>query len=304
MKTQTFGTPTTRIEPMAKAPARKGFSLVREGLRRRTRQPSMIELPDDRLKLLSFNIQAGIGTSKFSDYITGSWKHLVAHPESVDNIQRIAEVLREYDMVALQEVDGGSLRSKFLNQLVHLASLADFPFWHQQLNRNLGRLGQFSNGLLSRVVPYHVEDHRLPGLPGRGAFIVKYGHPAMPLVVVGVHLALGGKHRNAQLAYLSKLLREYRYVVIMGDFNCLPEQLLNSPLAELDLRLMDGEHRTYPSWAPEKHLDHILVSSGLQAVQTEVLESCLLSDHLPVATEILVPDDVRAASLLPLPPGR
>src|SRR5690606_1088479 len=151
------------------------------------------------LKLLSFNIQAGIGTSKFSDYITGSWKHLVAHPRSLSIIQNIAEVLRDYDMVALQEVDGGSLRSKFLNQLVHLASLADFPFWHQQLNRNLGRLGQFSNGLLSRVVPYQVEDHRLPGLPGRGAFIVKYGHPEMPLVLVGVHLALGGKHRNAQL---------------------------------------------------------------------------------------------------------
>jgi len=264
----------------------------------------MIELPDDRLKLLSFNIQAGIGTSKFSDYITGSWKHLVAHPRSLSNIQNIAEVLRGYDMVALQEVDGGSLRSKFLNQLVHLASLADFPFWHQQLNRNLGRLGQFSNGLLSRVVPYHVEDHRLPGLPGRGAFIVKYGHPELPLVVVGVHLALGGKHRNAQLAYLSNLLREYRYVVIMGDFNCLPDQLLNSPLAELDMKLMDGEHRTYPSWAPEKHLDHILVSSGLQAVQTEVLDSCLLSDHLPVSTEILIPEDVRAASLMPLPRGK
>ena len=273
-----------------------GFSLVREGLCRRTRRPRSIALPDDRLRLMSFNIQAGIGTSNFREYVTGSWKHLVAHPDSMDNIRSIADVLQGYDMVALQEVDGGSLRSRFTNQLVHLASLAEFPFWHQQLNRNLGRFGQFSNGMLSRVVPYHVEDHRLPGLPGRGAFIAKYGHPEMPLVVVGVHLALGGKHRNAQLAYLAGLLKQYRYVVIMGDFNCLPHELLNSPLSELDLRLMDGEHRTYPSWAPEKHLDHILVSGGLQAVETSVLNSCLLSDHLPVATEIVIPGEVLSAS--------
>ncbi|MEY1660776.1 endonuclease/exonuclease/phosphatase family protein [Isoalcanivorax beigongshangi] len=280
-------------------PRNKPVSLVREGLRG-VRETQVVALPQDRLRMLSFNIQAGIGTSKFSEYFTGSWKHLVAAPTSVENLQRISQVIRDYDLVALQEVDGGSLRSRFLNQLSHLADQAGFPFWHQQLNRNLGKLGQFSNGLLSRPIPYAVEDHRLPGLPGRGAFIVKYGHPEMPLVVVGVHLALGGRYRNAQLFYLAQLLKRYPYVVIMGDFNCLPDELLRSPISELDIRLMDGEHRTYPSWAPEKHLDHILVSRDLETAQTGVLDQCLLSDHLPVATEIIVPEAVRdAAAELP-----
>lgn len=270
-------------------------SFVREGVRR-TRQPRMIQLPDDRLTLLSFNIQAGIATTRFSDYFTGSWKHLVAHRGSIGTIEQIAEVLKQYDVVALQEVDGGSLRSRFLNQVVHLASLGNFPFWHQQLNRNLGHLGQFSNGLLSRLVPYHVEDHRLPGLPGRGAFVVKYGHPDNPLVVVGVHLALGEKYRNAQLAYLRDVLSRYRHVVVMGDFNCLPEDLINSPFSELELRLMEADQGTYPSWSPDKHIDHILVSPTLQASQHQVLMDCVLSDHLPVATEILIPEDVRQAS--------
>lgn len=271
-------------------------SRVREGVRR-TRQPRKIELPGDRLRLLSFNVQAGIGTTRFSDYLTGSWKHLVASPQNVRNIERIADVLRQHDVVALQEVDGGSLRSRFMNQIVHMANLAEFPFWHQQLNRNLGRLGQFSNGLLSKFSPYHVEDHRLPGLPGRGAFIAKYGHPDNPLVVVGVHLALGEKYRNAQLAYLRDLLRQYQHVVVMGDFNCMPEHLLNSPFAELELRLMEGDHVTYPSWSPERHIDHILVSEGLQVVEHKVLHDCVLSDHLPVATEIIIPEDVRQASM-------
>lgn len=279
------------------APLRHQLSLVKPGRLKRVRQPRITDLSVDRLKLLSFNIQAGIGTSKFSEYITGSWKHLRAGKDNRQNIEQIAALLQDYDMVALQEVDGGSHRSRFLNQLVHLANEGDFSFWHQQLNRNLGNWGQFSNGLLSRLVPYSVEDYRLPGLPGRGAFVAKYGHPSMPLVVVGVHLALSEKRRNEQLAFLHQQLKKYRYVIMMGDFNCTSEELVYSPLADLDLQLMSGEHATYPSWSPEKHLDHILVSEGLRVRQTEVLLDCQLSDHLPVETEIWVPDAVREASL-------
>ena len=273
-----------------------GFSFVREGARK-TRQTREVRLPDNRLKLLSFNIQAGIGSQKFGDYITGSWKHLVAHPRSIETIEQIAGVLSHFDVVGLQEVDGGSLRSRNMNQLVHLASMGDFAFWHQQLNRNLGRLGQFSNGFLSRLQPFEVTDHRLPGLPGRGAIVIKYGHPIQPLVVVVAHLALGEKVRNTQLAYLHRMLRDYKYVVMMGDFNCRLEHLYASPLAELGLVTVEADNlNTYPSWAPDRHIDHILLSPGLESQHTRVLEDCRLSDHLPLATEIIVPDEVIAAT--------
>lgn len=265
-----------------------GFSLAREGVRR-ARKPRQVELPGDRLRLLTFNVQAGIGSQRYRDYFTGSWKHVLGHPGSRDNIEQIASVVRDFDLVGLQEVDGGSMRSRNLNQVVHLASLGDFRFWHQQLNRNLGRFGQFSNGVLSRIVPFHVEDHRLPGLPGRGAVIMEFGHPEEPLAVVCVHLALGEKYRNTQLAYLRDLLRGHRNLVIMGDFNCLPVHLERSPLMELDLRLMDPGHMTYPSWAPDRHIDHILVSPSLQVENTRVLETCRLSDHLPMAMELKLP---------------
>ena len=78
-----------------------GFSFARQGVRR-TRQTREILLPDTSIKLLSFNIQAGIGSQKFGDYITGSWKHLVAHPRSVETIEQIAEVLSHFDVVGLQ----------------------------------------------------------------------------------------------------------------------------------------------------------------------------------------------------------
>lgn len=273
-----------------------GFSFAREGVRR-TRRAREISLPDNTLRLLSFNIQAGIGSQAFRDYITGSWKHLVAHPRSVETIENIADVVRHFDLVGLQEVDGGSLRSRNMNQLVHLAAMADFDFWHQQLNRNLGRLGQFSNGFLSRRLPFEVSDHRLPGLPGRGAIMVKYGHPSQPLVVVMSHLALGEKMRNTQLHYLARLVEDYRYVVLMGDFNCRLEHLARSPLAPLGFQTVEADNlNTYPSWSPDRHIDHILLSPGLQSRHTRVLTDCRLSDHLPLATEIVLPDEVMAAT--------
>ena len=273
-----------------------GFSFARQGVRK-TRQTREVLLPPDTVKLMSFNIQAGIGSQKFGDYITGSWKHLVAHPRSVETIEQIAEVLSHFDVVGLQEVDGGSLRSRNMNQLVHLASMADFPFWHQQLNRNLGRLGQFSNGFLSRHQPFEITNHRLPGLPGRGAIVIKYGHPIQPLVVVVAHLALGEKVRNPQLSYLARLLADYKYVVMMGDFNCRLTHLDNSPLAALGLQTVQADNlNTYPSWAPDRHIDHILLSPDLESRHTRVLTDCLLSDHLPLATEIVIPDEDVAAT--------
>jgi len=271
-----------------------GFSFAREG-HRRTRRARSVALPDRPLRLLSFNIQAGIGTRRYREYVTGSWKNVVAHPRSVETIEQIAEVVRHFDVVGLQEVDGGSLRSRNLNQLVHLASLADFPFWHQQLNRNLGRLGQFSNGLLSRYTPYAVEDHALPGLPGRGAILIKYGHPVEPLVVAVAHLALGERIRNAQLAYLATLLKPFRYKVLMGDFNCRPDQLERTLLGALGVRVAEGELLTYPSWGPDRHIDYILTSPELSVRQSRVLGDCRLSDHLPLAAEIAIPEAVAAA---------
>lgn len=252
---------------------------------REVRSASPSPLPD-RLRLLTFNIQAAICSRCYRDYITGSWKHLLAHANSQQNLRQIAALLRDFDIVSLQEVDGGSLRSRQINQLQFLAEQAAFPFWHQQLNRNLGRLGQFSNGLLSRLSPFHVENHRLPGLPGRGAIISLYGAPEDPLAVVGVHLALGRKQRDRQLAYLRERLSGYRRLVVMGDFNCSGRGLTHSPFSQLSLRPMTQGSLSYPSWAPEKLLDHILVSDSLAVRMSRVLSDCRLSDHLPVALEI------------------
>ncbi|WP_054889963.1 endonuclease/exonuclease/phosphatase family protein [Pseudomonas sp. NBRC 111129] len=254
-------------------------------------------LPDDgRLRLLSFNIQVGISTERYRHYLTRSWQHLLPHNGRAGNLQKIGKLLSDFDLVALQEADGGSLRSGFVNQVEHLAQLGAFPYWYQQLNRNLGRFAQHSNGVLSRLKPQLLEDHPLPGPAGRGAILVRFGEGEDALIVVVMHLALGAKTRALQLGYIRELIGGYRHQVLMGDMNTHAADLLeHSPLRDLGLVAPQVE-ATFPSWRPQRCLDHILLSSSLTLERVEVLAQPI-SDHLPVAVEIRLPDALTVDTL-------
>src|SRR3989344_3439542 len=104
-----------------------------------------------RLKLLSYNIQAGIATNGYRHYLTHSWKHLLPCPKRLDNLSRIASLIGGFDIVGLQEVDAGSLRSGFINQTEFLAIEGRFPYWYDQTNRNLGKFAQ--HGTVESLMP-------------------------------------------------------------------------------------------------------------------------------------------------------
>jgi len=254
-------------------------------------------LPDDgRLRLLSFNIQVGNSTASYGHYLTRGWQHLLPHVGRSANLQKIGALLADFDLVALQEADGGSHRSGYVNQVEHLAQLGGFPYWYQQLNRNLGKIAQHSNGVLSRLRPWNLEDHPLPGPSGRGAILARFGEGEDALVVVMMHLALGTKTRMRQLAYIRELIGGYRHQILMGDMNTHANDLLQtSPLRDLGL-LAPQLEATFPSWRPQRCLDHILLSPTLTLERFQVLPMPI-SDHLPVAVEIRLPDALRGDTL-------
>lgn len=260
------------------------------------------------LRLLSFNIQTGVGTQFYRDYITKSWKHLLPIKERISNLNRVAGLLGDFDVVGLQEVDSGSLRSGFLDQTEYLANRADFPWWFRQINRNMGKLAQHSNGVLSRINPERVHEHRLPGLRGRGAVVMEFRTNTQPLVVCVMHLALGARARVRQLGYISDLIAEHPYLVVMGDFNCgLNSPELNQLIDKTHLSLPATELKTFPSWKPRHRYDHILVSDRLNVTDARVLEPAH-SDHLPVSVSVELPQDMilmqgkcRPPALLPEP---
>ncbi len=245
------------------------------------------------LRLLSYNIQAGITTRQYRQYITASWKHVLPFSDRMENLDRIASMLGQFDIIGLQEVDAGSLRSGFVNQTDYLATKSRFPYWYDKTNRDLGIMAQHSIGLLSRYRPQRYVEHNLPGfIPGRGMLAVEYGSGPDPLVLLIVHFALGKRARMRQIDYVAEVLQDRRHAVLMGDFNCTSQ---SPEIARLMARADLGEPlpdlHTYPSWRPERNIDHILVSRALTVRHAEVLKYPF-SDHLPIVTEVILPDDL------------
>jgi endonuclease/exonuclease/phosphatase family metal-dependent hydrolase len=244
-----------------------------------------------RLRLLSFNMQAGMEVQSYRHYLTRSWQNILPARGKIDNLNRISELLKDYDLVGLQEADGGSLRSGFVNQVEYLAKLGNFPCWYQQCTRDFGRFGRYGNGLLSRMLPTDVERHKLPGaMPGRGAIFMRYGDDQHHLIVINLHLALGRRSQHQQLGYIRELIQQFEHVVIMGDMNTHATHLLeSSPLQDCGLYTPACiTRKTYPSWAPSRTLDHFLVSRSVQVTDTWTPDFTL-SDHLPVAIEVELP---------------
>ena len=243
-----------------------------------------------KLRLLSANIQAGSSTRRYSDYATRSWSHVTPLGGKRSALDAIADLARTHDIVGLQEADPGSFRSGFTNQTHYLANRAGFAFWTHQPNRSVGGVASSANGLMSQMEPVEVFDHALPGrVKGRGVLLGRFGRGDEGLLVAVAHLSLGAQSRLAQLAFIAELLSDHPHAVLMGDFNC------TSDCAEMDV-LYRGTGlqppacavHTFPSWRPQRAIDHILVTGSLQCVNTQALPAAF-SDHLALSTELVVP---------------
>ncbi len=245
---------------------------------------------ENSLRLLSFNIQAGTSTARYRHYVTRGWRHVLPHGERIRNLDAIADLVSGYDIVALQEVDSGSLRSGFINQTRYLANHSDFPYWIHQPNRKVGAVAHTGNGLLTRAEPDEILNYRLPRpISARGALWARYGYGDQSLVVVALHLALGPRARQAQLSYVARRLHGVRYKIILGDLNTstASAHMVNFVHA-LDLQTPTSELLTFPSWQPQRAIDHILVSRGIRVTGARVLEIDY-SDHCPVSLDVHLP---------------
>ena len=54
-----------------------------------------------RLRMLSYNIQGGVDTQRYRQYLTQGWKHMLPHRERLMNLHRIAAMIGGYDVVGI-----------------------------------------------------------------------------------------------------------------------------------------------------------------------------------------------------------
>lgn len=246
-------------------------------------------MTERRLTVLSCNIQAGSSTSRYRDYVTRGWSHVLPVGKH-GSLEQIAELAQPFDIVGLQESDAGSLRSGFLNQTHFLAERGDFPYWTHQPNRSVGGIASSANGLLSRIAPTDVVDYPLPGrIKGRGVLLTRFGSGNEALAVAVAHLSLGVKSRQSQLAFIAELLADFPHAVLMGDFNTTadaPE--MQALYRHTSLAPPSCAYPTFPSWKPERAIDHILTSSDIGCTGHRAIPAAR-SDHLALAVELSVP---------------
>ncbi|HVT34531.1 MAG TPA: hypothetical protein VHE37_03030, partial [Nevskiaceae bacterium] len=121
-------------------------------------QPELL-LPRKRLKLklLSYNIHVGLNTGHYTHYLTRAWRHALPGADMHRVLDPIADLMRDYDFVAIQEGDAGSLRTWFRNQIEYLAHRAGFAHWGLAVTRDLRPLAMHCLGFLSRLPPAAVE---------------------------------------------------------------------------------------------------------------------------------------------------
>ncbi len=232
---------------------------------------------------------------RYREYVTQSWKQMLPMRDKRGNLDQFAKLLTDFDLVGLQEADAGSLRSGFLNQTQYLAETAGFAYWSHQPNRKIAQFAASSNGALTRFEPVEVLDYPLPGrIPGRGALWLRFGHGKHRLAVVIAHLSLGPTARRKQLDFIGELISDEPHVILLGDLNCSVNSRELKPLFR-STRLTpppEPPPPTYPSWRPRRAIDHVLVSSQLRIERLWTLPHPV-SDHLPLAAHVLLPDSLR-----------
>ncbi len=242
-------------------------------------------MPNTALRLLSCNIQAGNSTRAYREYVTRGWSHVLPNGKQ-RNLDAIAELASDFDIVGLQESDPGSLRSGFHNQTQVLAERGRFPFWSHQPNRQVSRIASSANGLLSRTAPTAVLDYALPGrIGGRGVMLACFGEGERAWTLAVTHLSLGAASRRQQIGFLAELLAEHPRAVLMGDFNCRADATeVEALYRNTALMPPPAPLPTFPSWAPKRSLDHVF-TAGFRVSDYRAVPAAG-SDHLAVALNL------------------
>ncbi len=224
----------------------------------------------------------------------------IHHAEGLDgklDLDRIAALIKSEraDIVALQEVDKGTQRTKRLDFPALLSRLTGMTCI---FSNNLAlQGGEYGNAILTRFPIKTVTNlhfRKLKEGEQRGLLQVTIDINGQPLVFMGTHLDHRGDdaERLSSVAEISSLLGTAKStpVILCGDFNDVPESRMYRALSDI---LVDswslvgkGPGPTIPSEKPSKRIDYVWVSKNapFKAIKawTPATEA---SDHLPVFVE-------------------
>ncbi|MBL8555383.1 MAG: endonuclease/exonuclease/phosphatase family protein [Phenylobacterium sp.] len=235
------------------------------------------------MNLLTWNIQACIGTSRYRDYLLRAYRQVMHTPAKAVVLEQIARTIAAYDVVCLQEVDLGGRRAAFRSQVGDIAAMSGHAHVAVQENRIVPAISRHGNAILSRAPLRAVRDVKLPGrLAGRGCLVADV-EGETPVRIVCLHLSLGRADQEIQLAAVAETLNGSGAWAVAGDFNCTTRSAPLLAFCEAtDGRIPTVSPPTFPAWRPRHDFDHIVAGGALELEDYRSGDADL-SDHLPVA---------------------
>ncbi|NDL56826.1 endonuclease/exonuclease/phosphatase family protein [Phytoactinopolyspora mesophila] len=252
-----------------------------------TSDSSPSQAPDRAARVMSFNIQHGVGLDGRLD------------------LQRIADVIEteDADIIGLQEVDRHwSERSDFVDQAAWLArELNMHVVYGANLDRDPFNPGeprrQYGTAILSNAPILEWDNTDLPRYEGheqRGLLRARIVVRGVPLQVYNTHLQHNdADERMEQVEAIKGLIgTPDDSVILLGDLNARPDA---PEIAAILENLVDtwedaglGDGYTYPSDGPDRRIDYVLRSDDV-ITRTAAVVATDASDHLPVYADVLLP---------------
>ncbi len=239
------------------------------------------------IKIGALNAQSGIETTK------GSWQYLLTShkyflPHSSEAIRKISDFINseDLDLITFSEIEGGSFRSKNINQLdliskfTNLTKKVFFP------TVRLSKLFNQGNALCSRYPIIKTENIRLPG-GGEPRYLGKatVDIEGIEITVLTTHLSLNQGVREEQIQFIANMVnRTQGPLILAGDFNIKEPSELE--LIDKTRLRKTPSYNTYPSWNPKSPEDVIFFSPEFELISSHPYKEEKFSDHLPIIAEL------------------
>lgn len=252
------------------------------------------------MRLMLYNMRYGTGTG-FKFHLPFPFGGFFR--KTGKNLDALIRFFREQkaDVLGLVEIDSGSYRAGHRSQADLIAQkLGQRPFCRSKYNRyswwsRLPLMRRQANACLCGHPVVYERSHFLR----KGVKRLVMELELESVVIFVVHLAIGRRCREAQLADLSQLARKTKKpYLIAGDFNAFAGKIeLKGFMEALHLcsaNLADAP--TFPSRSPRWQLDFILHSPGINVTHFEVGHGIRLSDHLPLICDFDVHSPIVSAS--------
>ncbi len=239
-----------------------------------------------RILLLNFGYGTGANGSVLSYIKTAPRFFFAGRSKSL----QLADLVKKEapDIIALVEVDGGSVRSGFMPQWQEIIELGGYSVlaMNKYLPGSIWNRAPILGMHMSAVLYY--ESIGTPSFCeslyfsiGMKRLVLRFSASDYDLYLV--HMALDFPTRSIQHSELQLMIQKRslgRPVIVAGDFNSFGSRDELNSLCEM-AGLQFGSRTpldTYPAYKPEKELENILVSKSVKVVSCEVLPN-IISDH-------------------------